>query len=267
MHLRACGIETSRPPPPPYLKAEPESCVAPASNDPRNNLKEGRRGKDYVTTPGEFHLNDADGAGHEAGGIGGQGGTGHSLKLGERMVYFREGAQVPGLDVTMAEFCRRHCFGQEIADLLRQKKRFRSPGDLQHVEDLVFLEDGFKVGHIAELKWALRRTVGKDLLVRSGKPELHGGIGGKGGDGGKEGGGGGDGESPGVPNTLLSWFVNIWGGIGGQGGRGGAGGTNGTNGTNVKNGTGQGLQYPQSPVTLWERFRSIRDHSKLLMHL
>ncbi|KAJ6479085.1 hypothetical protein C8R45DRAFT_358678 [Mycena sanguinolenta] len=158
-----------------------------------HKLKEGPRGKDYVITPG---------------GTGGKGGTGHGLKLGEPMVSIREGAQVPGLDMAMDKFCRRHCLGEEIPDLLRQK-RFRSPGDLQYVEDLVLLEDGFKVGHIAELKWALRRTVGKDLLVRSGRPELHGGIGGNGGDGGKEGGGGGDGESPGVPNTLLSWFVNI----------------------------------------------------------
>ncbi|KAJ6479034.1 hypothetical protein C8R45DRAFT_1101461 [Mycena sanguinolenta] len=92
----------------------------------------------------------------------------------------------------------------------------------------------------------------------SGKPELHGGIGGKGGDSDKKGGGGGDSESLGVPNTLLSWFVNIWGGIGEQGGRGGA---DGTNGTRVKNGTGQNLQYSQSSVTLWERFQRMLPSS------
>ncbi|KAF8144712.1 hypothetical protein K438DRAFT_1782579 [Mycena galopus ATCC 62051] len=190
-------------------------------------------------------------------GIGGEGGTGHGLELGELMISLRPDAHVPALDVTMKKFCRAHCLGEEIANLLRHHG-YGSPSTFRHVEDRILRKNGFKDGHIAELKWALRRTVGKDLLVRSGKPELHEG---KGGDGGNKGGGGGDGEGPGVPNTLHSWFANIWGGIGGQGGRGGADGTEGTNGTSVKNRTGQDLQYPQSPVTLWERFRRMLPSS------
>ncbi|KAF7341649.1 hypothetical protein MSAN_02062700 [Mycena sanguinolenta] len=176
-------------------------------------------------------------------GIGGKGGIGHGLKFGEPMVSIRDGAQVQGLDESMDEFCRRYCLGEEISNRLRQNG-FVSPGSFQYVTDLELHTDGFKVGHIAEIKWALRKMVGKDLLARSGKPELRGDIGGKGGHGGRKGGEGGVGDAAVVPVTYLYRFAKIWGGIGGQGGT-----------------TDQDLQRPPSlvpeRVTLWERLRSM----------
>ncbi|KAF7358598.1 hypothetical protein MSAN_01198300 [Mycena sanguinolenta] len=174
-------------------------------------------------------------------GIGGKGGIGHGMKFGEPLVSVQDGAQVQGLNESMDEFCRRYCLGEEIPDRLRQNG-FVSLGSFQYVTDLELHTDGFKVGHIAEVKWALRKMVGKDLLVRSGKPELYGGIGGRGGHGGHKGGEGGVGDAALVPETYLSRFAKIWGGTGGQGGT-----------------AGQDSQRPPSPapegVTLWERFR------------
>ncbi|KAJ6479086.1 hypothetical protein C8R45DRAFT_1216392, partial [Mycena sanguinolenta] len=143
-------------------------------------------------TPGELHLNHAAGAEHEAESIGGKGGTGHGLKLGEPMVSIRDGAEVLGLDETMDDFCRQYCLGEEIANLLRHHG-FASPSSFQHVTDLELHKEKFKVGHIAEVKWALRKMVGKHLLVRSGRPDIHGGVGGQGGHGGRKGGEGGEG--------------------------------------------------------------------------
>ncbi|KAJ6479090.1 hypothetical protein C8R45DRAFT_1006583 [Mycena sanguinolenta] len=201
---------------------------------------EGHPGNDHVNTPGELHPPGAAGAEYEAEGIGGKGGTGEGLKLGEPMVSIRDGAQVPGLNVTMDEFCRRYCLGEEIAKLLRHHG-FGSPRSFQEVEDLELHKAGFKVGHIAELKWALRKTAGKDLLVRSGKPELHGGIGGMGGHGGQHAGEGGKGESAVVPGTHIPRFAKIWGGIGGQGG---------TTGPKPPSPAAEG-------VNLWERVRGM----------
>ncbi|KAJ6479045.1 hypothetical protein C8R45DRAFT_933823 [Mycena sanguinolenta] len=120
-------------------------------------------------------------------------------------------------------FCEHYCLGDEITGLLR-KIECTSPSSFQDIEELDLLKEGFKFGHIAELKWALKKLVGKDFPVPSGKPDLHGGIGGKGGHGPEQPGEGGEGQSAVVPETYLRRFANIFelprhpGGIGGEGG-------------------------------------------------
>ncbi|KAJ6479093.1 hypothetical protein C8R45DRAFT_1156688 [Mycena sanguinolenta] len=204
----------------------------------------GSPGTDHVNTPW---------------GIGGQGGTGHGPKVREveePMISIQDAAQIPGLDPlgeTMDEFCRRYRLGAEIANLLRHHG-FGSLGSFQFVTELDLRNAGFKVGHIAELKWALRKMVGE----RSGKPELYGGTGGKGGRGGKQAGAGGESELPIVPPTYFSWFT--WGRAGGHvqtqrkvetGGKGGKGGK-GTY-TGGEGGEGEAPQIPIGIVSLFAK--------------
>ncbi|KAF7342863.1 hypothetical protein MSAN_02002500 [Mycena sanguinolenta] len=157
-----------------------------------------RRKVDYVTL-GTAGNNGKEGN-NATGGVGGP-----------------DGVKVQGLNVSMDEFCCKHCLGQEIRNLLRMIE-CEKPSSLPHLEDQDLLKHKFKIGHIAELKWVLRKLVGRDFGVPSRKPDLHGGIGGKGGDSPGEPGAGGEGHTPVVPKTYLSRFLYIFSGIGGEGG-------------------------------------------------
>ncbi|KAJ6479118.1 hypothetical protein C8R45DRAFT_1156734 [Mycena sanguinolenta] len=141
---------------------------------------------------------------------GGKGGIGRGMNFGEQLVSIREGkkTEVHGLYMKMDIFCRHYCLGQEIANLL-QTHHFTSPASLLHVTDAELLEDGFIIGHVAELKRALRQMVGKELDEGGGRrPELYGGIGGRGGYG-KKGGEGGVGEPSKVPPSLVGLFAGV----------------------------------------------------------
>ncbi|KAJ6479088.1 hypothetical protein C8R45DRAFT_1006574 [Mycena sanguinolenta] len=156
-------------------------------------------------------------------GRGGKGGIGEGTNVGERLVFIRKGRKtaVHGLDAKINEFCHHYCLGEEIARLL-QTHHFNSPASLLHVTNAELLEAGFRIGHVAELKRALRQMVGKELDEGLGcRPELYGGIGGRGGHGGQVGGKGGTGEASKVPTTLEVLFAIIWSGVGGEGGTGG----------------------------------------------
>jgi hypothetical protein len=63
----------------------------------------------------------------------------------------------------------------DISDLLLDKG-FETPGALLHVSDTELSRAGFKVGHIAELKWALRKMVGEELQAgaTTKKPNIYG---------------------------------------------------------------------------------------------
>ncbi|KAF7340493.1 hypothetical protein MSAN_02120700 [Mycena sanguinolenta] len=156
-------------------------------------------------------------------GRGGKGGIGQGLNFGEPLVSIRKGKKkaVRGLNENIGAFCYRYYHGGEIANLL-QTHHFNSPASLLHVTDVKLLEVGFRIGHVAELKRALRTMAGKELDEGGGyRPELYGGIGGRGGHGGLVGGDGGVGEVPQVPPTLEALFSKIAGGVGGEGGTGG----------------------------------------------
>ncbi|KAF7338708.1 hypothetical protein MSAN_02193000 [Mycena sanguinolenta] len=165
----------------------------------------------------------ADDIGHASGhkGTGGKGGVGHGLIFGEPLVRIREGAEpkVPELYANTKTFCANHSIGKIAKPL--QENGFESVRALLHVTDKDLGEAGFKVGHIAELKWALKSIARKELYEPPGKPELYGGVGGRGGHGDCRGGEGGEGDRPDLPNGLISRFAKIEGGIGGVGGTGG----------------------------------------------
>ncbi|KAF7358606.1 hypothetical protein MSAN_01199200 [Mycena sanguinolenta] len=166
-------------------------------------------------------------------GIGGNGGIGRGVKIPEPLLSIPAGTQVQGLNMTIDQFCAQHSLGSQIASLLLQVGD-PSPSSLPYIEDLDLLQFGFRLGHIAELKWALRRSVGTvgDSPEQSRKPDLYGGIGGKGGYGSEQPGQGGVGESSVVPRTYRHRFAGIFGGISGRprrgrtlfGGKGGSGG-------------------------------------------
>ncbi|KAF7358597.1 hypothetical protein MSAN_01198200 [Mycena sanguinolenta] len=203
------------------------------------------------------------GSGHDnESRTGGEGGMGQGFKAAELLVSIREGGRtaVRDLDMKMDIFCHYYGLGQELAGLL-QTHHFKSPASLLHVTNVELLEDGFKIGHVAELKRALRQMVGKELDEGGGcKPELIGGIGDKGGHGGQVGGKGGDGEASKVPPTLHSRFGNISGKMFHYaiwdsfteillGGFGGEGGTSGC----------RNLQTPRVPneATAWSKIQKI----------
>jgi hypothetical protein len=86
------------------------------------------------------------------------------VKFEQPLVSVREGwkERVPGLDASTDEFCRQHCLGREIANLLKTKG-FKSPSSLVYATDLGLLKGGFKIGHVAELRWALKGMLEKEL--------------------------------------------------------------------------------------------------------
>ncbi|KAJ7511501.1 hypothetical protein B0H11DRAFT_1951863 [Mycena galericulata] len=88
--------------------------------------------------------------------------------------------------------------------------------------DLELRKGNFKLGHIAELKWALIKLGGEEIAKRVIPTlELSGAIGRRGEDGDHIGGVGGVGEGPKVGVGEANSFRIIRGGQGGKGGDGG----------------------------------------------
>ncbi|KAJ7804563.1 hypothetical protein B0H14DRAFT_3774115 [Mycena olivaceomarginata] len=163
---------------------------------------------------------------HIAGGIGGKGGKGQGLRIPRPLITIkpRSNDKIPELMMKMEDFSEMYCLGENILDLL-QRKGFQCPGALLHIYDTQLNTNPhtgeFKVGHIAELRWALKKMAGKEVQeIHVGTTELYGGLGGQGGWSRLVGGEGGIGEDPVVPPGLFRWFTKIEGGTGGKGGTG-----------------------------------------------
>ncbi|KAJ7449993.1 hypothetical protein B0H11DRAFT_2077945 [Mycena galericulata] len=129
-------------------------------------------------------------------------------------------------DVAAATFCRDYDLGEEIYWLLRNKG-INTIHSLLDFTDVSLLRLGFKVGHIAELRSALKMwliikigTTGGADATRNFTPVIFGGIGGRGGRGDQRGGNGGHGGAPDIRSEDTHRFRAIWGGIGGAGGEG-----------------------------------------------
>ncbi|KAF7340494.1 hypothetical protein MSAN_02120800 [Mycena sanguinolenta] len=163
--------------------------------------------------------------------IGGEGGRGRGVEFEQGLIFLHpdsevELAKLSGLDLTVQDFCVQHSLGQNIENLLL-KKGFASPRALLYTTDLALRQEGFDIGHIAELKSALKRVVGTKLLreVKIDRVAFFGGIGGAGGQGDRKGGRGGTGMGPVYSRTMLRSSgmkrIVIAGGIGGPGGPGG----------------------------------------------
>ncbi|KAJ6452921.1 hypothetical protein C8R45DRAFT_1039854 [Mycena sanguinolenta] len=152
-------------------------------------------------------------------GIGGAGGVGHATQFGKRLA---SKAGKSRSKTTIDKFCKEHCLGDEIREKL-EEEGFSSAESLVHVTDIELKAARFKIGHIAELAWALKRLVGdtKPPPMPENKPRVSGGEGGAGGHGGHRGGGGGIGGAAGMAEEDAKYFEEIAGGTGGGGGTGG----------------------------------------------
>ncbi|KAF7360378.1 hypothetical protein MVEN_00767600 [Mycena venus] len=129
-------------------------------------------------------------------------------------------------DLSPAEFCQQYGLEDVICNLL-VKHRFDPIGSLLDVKESTLKSLGFKIGHIAELRWAMKKVILAKygtMPVRNGEakyvPEIIGGIGGAGGFGGHTGGRGGTGRAAQIEMEDLFRFRDIRGGIGGVGGAG-----------------------------------------------
>ncbi|KAJ7456822.1 hypothetical protein B0H11DRAFT_1925635 [Mycena galericulata] len=190
-------------------------------------------------------------------GRGGRGGTGEGPRIPQRLISIKSGSEdkIPELNMEIEDFSKKYCLGTSLSDLLKNKG-FEMPCALLEVNDTDLSRAGFKVGHIAELRWALKKMAGKEVQkIQVGTTQLYGGIGGRGGQGRKAGGIGGFGEAPVVPQGLIHWFRQIWGGIGGEGGTDGTGGE-----TQASGGTSQAFtrtHNARKEDTLLNRIRNM----------
>ncbi|KAJ7450010.1 hypothetical protein B0H11DRAFT_1928391 [Mycena galericulata] len=171
---------------------------------------------------------------YEAWGIGGDGGIGQGVKLPKPLISLDDvsKASFPAMENT--KFCNEYKLGGQIQGLL-ENNGFDTIDGLLYMDEKDLTDAGFQLGHIAELKWALKKILlGKFGKIegpkteRHNKPDIDGGKGGKGGDADRKGGGGGLGEAPRFSdqgqvdlfNKIGAFFFE--GGEGGGGGKGGA---------------------------------------------
>ncbi|KAJ7506003.1 hypothetical protein B0H11DRAFT_1903921 [Mycena galericulata] len=95
---------------------------------------------------------------HESSGIGGKGNGPRREVWAAPRIYQTERKILPRGD---------------IRNLL-EKENLWTPGALLYVNDIELRELGFKLGHVAELKWALKKMVGKEVEeVQPGTTELY----------------------------------------------------------------------------------------------
>ncbi|KAF7342962.1 hypothetical protein MVEN_01726300 [Mycena venus] len=161
---------------------------------------------------------------YEAGGIGGDGGVGGGLKFLKPLLSIDDALKVAFPDMTAVEFCEQHDLGDEVRQFL-EEQGFDPVDALLYADEVDMMDEGFQVGQIAEVKWALKKILLEtfDTLVAAkikgtNKPDISGGTGGVGGYGGQAGGGGGFGAPPRFPVEEAYRFGRISGGIGGEGG-------------------------------------------------
>ncbi|KAF8187049.1 hypothetical protein K438DRAFT_1835550 [Mycena galopus ATCC 62051] len=157
------------------------------------------------------------------GGVGGTG-LGPSFSSAPLSIDLSSRNQIPQLETD--KFCEEYHLGDDMRKLF-DEYGFDTINSLFVVNEAQLKELGFKVGHIAELRWAVKKML---LVSRipiantAGKhrPILYGGQGGAGGDSRQKGGRGGIGKAEFVLENEDAWrFSVISGGIGGAGGAGG----------------------------------------------
>jgi hypothetical protein len=158
---------------------------------------------------------------------GGTGGDGAGLVVEAPAVHIDDTAKARLRWIDTTTFCQEYGLGDEIRQLLIDKN--------YHKINALFEEDEtqlknlpLKVGHIAELKWAMKKMLLLEypdikLTYTKGEyaPEIYGGTGGAGGDALERGGHGGTGKAPQIGVEDRHRFSVIGGGTGGAGGTGG----------------------------------------------
>ncbi|KAF8187040.1 hypothetical protein K438DRAFT_1835518 [Mycena galopus ATCC 62051] len=128
--------------------------------------------------------------------------------------------QIPQLETD--KFCEEYHLGDDMRKLF-DEHGFDTINSLFVVNESQLKELGFKVGHIAELRWAVKKMLlvsGIPIANTAGEhtPILYGGQGGAGGDSRQKAGHGGIGKAPVVGTEDVWRFSVIGGGIGGTGG-------------------------------------------------
>ncbi|KAK7039476.1 hypothetical protein R3P38DRAFT_3181202 [Favolaschia claudopus] len=124
------------------------------------------------------------------------------------------------------QFCEKYNLSKEIRELL-VRYNIQAADTLLDADHRSLRELGFKLGHIAELNWALTKMlmdqrrlpphVAADATSEF-KPIVYGGTGGAGGSSRTRPGGGGTGHGAQISLSDVSRFSVISGGIGGAGG-------------------------------------------------
>ncbi|KAJ7892854.1 hypothetical protein B0H14DRAFT_2686106 [Mycena olivaceomarginata] len=150
-------------------------------------------------------------------GVGGDGGAGLGLSVPSPLVSLDKDLRAHIPDVDTEEFCKEHGLGDDIRELLAENEYDGT--DTLFVEKESNLEKlGFKIGHIAELRWALKKLLLKKFPERAlrnsreaYRPNLYGGHGGDGGFGGETGGEGGTGIAPELEERDVFRFFEIGG--------------------------------------------------------
>ncbi|KAJ7801510.1 hypothetical protein B0H14DRAFT_1675948 [Mycena olivaceomarginata] len=160
---------------------------------------------------------------HEAGGRGGAGGIGGGLKFSMPLISLDGARKAAFPEMLTTDFCDTYQLGTEIQKLL-DAQEFDTADVLLYANEFDLIEAGFKIGHIAELKWALKKialeafgTIEAPRTEGENKPELFGGFGGAAGLGGKKHGVAGLGEEPHLSEGYVSSFSVLGGGVGGPG--------------------------------------------------
>ncbi|KAJ7359333.1 hypothetical protein DFH08DRAFT_845804 [Mycena albidolilacea] len=129
--------------------------------------------------------------------------------------------------VKTVDFCKAYGLSDDICERLVEEGYDKTAS--LFVEDEWKLQKlGFRIGHIAELRWTLKKMLLKDRpesALRNSRekyrPNLYGGHGGAGGHGHQKGGNGGIGDPPEVDTQDVFRFSVIGGGTGGDGGASG----------------------------------------------
>ncbi|KAJ6574253.1 hypothetical protein B0H19DRAFT_1124017 [Mycena capillaripes] len=133
------------------------------------------------------------------------------------------GREIEITPMTVDEFCAKYDLGDDILHRLNNEKvESDNIGALITAKNLMSPEYGLKLGHVAEVKWALKLFLLSCRGIKEVELPVRGTTGGEGGHGEKQGEEGGMGQSPVFTLKDAQRFCTISAGQGGQGGDAGA---------------------------------------------
>ncbi|KAK7044706.1 hypothetical protein R3P38DRAFT_2880328 [Favolaschia claudopus] len=161
----------------------------------------------------------------QPGGVGGAGGYGEGIQFSAPLVSLDNPSKDKIPEITLANFCSKYHIDDDTRALLAENG-FDPINTLFEIDEALLINDlNFRVGQIAELRWALRKMLAKELpnITSTNSRDLsttsiHGGRGGDGGIGFQRGGEGGTGKPPKISSQDVFRFKEIASGIGGAGG-------------------------------------------------